>query len=290
MIRALAILGGLCLAAAPASAQSKDFKMPRESPAALVRQEIGVASMQIAYARPAAKGRDLAAELAADRAKTGKPWRFGADAATELTLDAPAKIAGKDVAAGAYALFAEPGAASWTLILNAVSKQWGAYFHDAAKDVLRFEVRPETAEHVERLTFALDLKGDDVIVATFRWGAVRLAFDVAFDLPALEERMLATALRDLDPKDWRTRLGAAQLRLKRGRAADALRLLEEAEAAAAHFWIDEWKARALHALGRDPEALPLLDRALEGAAGKAPEGYLEGLRKLAREWRAAPPR
>lgn len=59
------------LVAQDAPRAKKEFKMPRESPAAVVRQELGLASVEIAYARPAVLGRDLTADL---KALNGGAW------------------------------------------------------------------------------------------------------------------------------------------------------------------------------------------------------------------------
>jgi tetratricopeptide (TPR) repeat protein len=220
------------------------------------------------------------------KALNGAAWRFGANAATKLVLSAPAKIGGKDLAAGSYALFAFPGDGSWTLALNTVADQWGSYFHDPKKDVLRFDVKPGVGPHQERLLFVVDVKDDNTLTVRFAWGTITLAFDVGFDVNALEEAQIADFLRDLDAKDVATRLAIAQLRVKRGRKIDeALRLVEEAEQIAPSFWGAEWKGRALHALGRTEEAIPLLEKAAALARGKAPDGYCDNLLEEVAAWR-----
>jgi hypothetical protein len=284
----LLVLVAFVVSTSPAAAQDSvkkpAFRVPRESPGASVRQEVGLASVEIAYARPALKGRDLSADLAA--LKT--PWRFGANAATTLKLTAPAKIAGKDVAAGTYALFARPGTETWTLLLNSKAEQWGAYFHDPTKDVLAFEAKPGVAPLQERLSFTIDLRGTDTATIEFRWGTVRVAFDVTFDVLGLEDAQIADALEDLGDRDWAVRLQIAQTWIKRGsKIPEALALLNEAEAINPSFWIFEWKARGLHAQGKTAEAIPLLEKAAEVSRGKAPGEYGDNLVKLAAEWKAA---
>lgn len=261
----------------------KPFKPTRESPAALIRQEVGLASVEIAYARPACKGRDLAAELALLKG----PWRFGANAATKFVLDAPAEIHGTKVPAGAYALFAIPADGEWTLILNAVPEQWGSYFHAPSKDVLRFKVPTTVGAHRERLTFALDVKDDDTIVVGFAFATITLSFDVRFDVRGLEDAQVEAALAALPADDWGTRLQIAQLWIKRGeRLDDAGRLLAEAGKVSKSFWISEWTGRLRHAEGRSEEGAPLLEAAAAAARGKAPAEYCDDLLKLAAVWRA----
>lgn len=292
MRRALVVLPLVLVATVAASVAAQDsrpprkeFRVPRESPAALLRQEVGLATVELSYARPKLGGRDFAADLAA--LKT--PWRFGANAATKLTLTEPCRVLDKPLPAGSYALFATPGTKVWTVRLNAAADQWGSYFHDPAKDVLAFDVPVGTGPHVERLTFALEPRDGGAVEVAFAWGTTRLLFDLVFDLAAIEERKIAEALADLAPKDWATRLQIAQMRVNRGVKLDeALRLLDEAEKVSSSFWIHEWRGRALHALGRTAEGIPPLEKAAELARGKAPAEYCDNLVKLAAEWRALP--
>ena len=261
---------------------AKPFKPTRESPAALIRQEVGLASVEIAYARPTCKGRDLKAELAL---LTG-PWRFGANAATKFVLGAPAEIGGVRVPAGPYAIFAIPADGEWTLILNAAAEQWGSYFYAPSKDVLRFKVPATVGARRERLTFTLDVKGDDMVVVGFAFSTITLSFDVRFDVRGLEDAQIDAALSALAPDDWGTRLQIAQTWIKRGeRLEDAGRLLAEARKVSSSFWISEWTGRLRHAEGRSEEGAPLLEEAAAAARGKAPAEYCDDLVKLAAVWR-----
>ena len=65
------------------------------------------------------------------------------------------------------------GWSRWTLILNSVAAQWGAYDYQADKDVLRVTATPAQAEHVESLEFAID--GSDVVL---RWAELAVPFTV----------------------------------------------------------------------------------------------------------------
>jgi hypothetical protein len=259
------------------------FRMPRESPAAVVRQEVGLAALEIRYSRPAWKGRDFAADLA----ELKGPWRFGANAATQFILDRPAEVAGKPLAAGTYALFAFPGEKEWTIVFNAVPAQWGSYFHDPAKDVLRIVAPVAKRAHRERLTFALDLSAPDVVDVDFSFGPLGLAFPVKFDLKRFEDEQIATALAALAPADWATRLQISQLLItRRERLDQAERLLAEAAAVSSSFWLDEWRGRLGAARGDLVGSAELLETAARKARGTAPAEYCDQLVKLAAAWRA----
>ncbi|MDX1430742.1 MAG: DUF2911 domain-containing protein, partial [Rhodothermales bacterium] len=87
----------------------------------------------------------------------GEVWRTGANEATEITLTRPVRLAGNLVEAGTYALFTVPGRDSWTIILNGVLGQWGAYDYDASADVLRFDVSSASSEEMhEAFTISIE--------------------------------------------------------------------------------------------------------------------------------------
>lgn len=94
----------------------------RVSPATTLSQDIGISRIEINFSRPAVKGRKIWGGLV----PFGEVWRTGANGATVITFNHPAKVGGKEVPAGSYAFFAIPGEKAWTLILNKKAKQWGA--------------------------------------------------------------------------------------------------------------------------------------------------------------------
>lgn len=97
------------------------------------RKEGDKALVKISYSRPFANGREIFGKLV----PYGKVWRVGADESTEIKLYQDATIGGKKVKAGTYSLFAIPGEAEWTIIINSDLDYWGAYKYKEANDVIR---------------------------------------------------------------------------------------------------------------------------------------------------------
>ena len=79
--------------------------------------------MTVRYGRPYKKGREIFGKLE----RYGMVWRCGADSVTTITFSKNAFLGGKPVKAGTYTLFAIPNKKDWTIILNSVLGQWGAY-------------------------------------------------------------------------------------------------------------------------------------------------------------------
>lgn len=101
-------------------------QMQRQSPHETVTANISGAKIIVTYGRPYMKGRKIFGGLV----PYGKIWRTGADEATTFTTDKDVMLGSLHVPAGSYALFTNPGEKEWTIILNKVSKTWGAFDYE----------------------------------------------------------------------------------------------------------------------------------------------------------------
>ena len=114
---------------------------------------LGEANITVTYGRPYKKGREIYGGLV----PYDEVWRTGADEATTLETDRDLMLGALHVPAGKYALFTIPGASMWTLIVNKVSDQWGAFSYDEAEDLGRVQMSvSETAEMMEQLTIGIE--------------------------------------------------------------------------------------------------------------------------------------
>ena len=81
---------------------------------------------------------------------------------------------GQALKAGKYSLFFIPGEKEWTVIVNSVWDQWGAFKYDASKDVLRIKANPVKSEAFnERMKFEIS---DHVV--TLLWEDLKVSFMV----------------------------------------------------------------------------------------------------------------
>jgi hypothetical protein len=264
-----------------AAVASAEIKLPQASPYASVTQGIGISRITVEYHRPGVKGRKIWGGLV----PYGKVWRLGANNATTIELSHPMKVAGTEVVAGRYALFAIPEAGSWTMILNRKAEQWGAFYHDPKDDVLRFRVTPEAAPHMEWMAISLLPKSDDRLEVEIRWEKVRISFPIAVDTKAMVWKQIDDELARAKPEDWEAFHNAARYALVTGERRDeAMKWIDQAMKKES-FWNYEVKARLLHAAGRVSEAYPVMDKAKALAKGKAPKDYIDGLDATIAEWR-----
>lgn len=259
-------------------------ELPRPSPGASVSEKVGTAKVTVTYHRPAVKGRPIWGALV----PWGEVWRLGANDATTLEITEDARIAGKELKAGTYAIFAIPTMGRWTILLNADPKQWGAYFRDAKKDVLSFEVAPSPGPHQEWLEFRLQPESPRVLRVEMAWETLRVAFPLEFDVNGIVWRKLDAAMASAGPGDYVDFYQAARFARATGeRKAQAMGWLDEAMRRGSSFWMDELKGDLLADEGKFAEAVPFLEAAI-GASKKAgaPEAWRDGARKKLSEWQA----
>lgn len=189
-------------------------KTPRPSPGSTLMQTVGLTDITIKYSRPGVKGRAIWGALV----PYDKVWRTGANEATSIAFSDDVTVEGQKLAKGMYSLHTIPGKDQWTIIFNSVADQWGSYSYDAAKDVLRVNVKPETGSHTEWLTFEVpDLTTDTAKIA-IRWEKIVVPFTVNTDSTARVMASFATAMKP----DWRTPYQAANFAFdNKGVATDA---------------------------------------------------------------------
>lgn len=130
----------------------------QESPAATAEGMADGVKIKIEYHSPKVKERIIWGGLE----PYDKVWRTGADNATTIEVSEDVKIGKNKMPKGKYALFTIPKKGdTWTVIINKVSEQWGAYSYDEKQDLFRYDVKVErTLELNESLLFDIDTKGN----------------------------------------------------------------------------------------------------------------------------------
>lgn len=178
---ALSLLAGSVLATSLfAQTPAPKLEFPAASPAATLKQRVGLTDIEVNYSRPSMRGRKIFGGLE----PYGKVWRTGANSATKVTFSTAVKFGGADVPAGTYALFTIPGETEWTVILNKIPGQWGAYAYDAKNDVVRVTATPaKLATPVE--TFGIgfsNLANESSATLYLTWENVRVPVKIEVDV------------------------------------------------------------------------------------------------------------
>ena len=105
-MRQLTIL--LCVLALSFTANAQ-LSVPAPSPAAKIKQTVGLTDVTVKYSRPSMRGRTIFGDLV----PYDKVWRTGANARTTIHFADDVMIDGQEVKAGSYAIFTKPGMTSW---------------------------------------------------------------------------------------------------------------------------------------------------------------------------------
>ncbi|MCX6938437.1 MAG: DUF2911 domain-containing protein [Verrucomicrobia bacterium] len=181
--------------AAHAQTPAPKIEFPAPSPAATLKQRVGLTDIEISYSRPGMKGRKVYGGLV----PYNQVWRTGANSATKIKFSSAMNFGGTPIPAGTYELFSIPGEKEWTVIIHKDSSQWGAYKYDAKNDVARVTVTPVTqAAPVESFTIDIGDLRDTSATLSLNWGKVsvpvKLTVDVVTPLvPQIEALMSSDA-------------------------------------------------------------------------------------------------
>lgn len=132
------------------NAQGKKVK---PSPLKTTEASLEESKVTITFSSPSVKGRTIFGDLV----PFGKVWRTGANNATTIETSGEIMIGGKKLKAGKYSVFTIPTKDKWTVIVNSVSDQWGAYKYDESKDVFRVMTdKVETIDAMEQFTIMVE--------------------------------------------------------------------------------------------------------------------------------------
>ena len=134
---------------------------------------------RVTYGRPHKKGRQIFGNEAKSLCIYGKPWRLGANEATEITLFENVSIAGKNIDKGTYVMYCIPHADRWTIILNSNLYTWGLQT-DVSKDVFKTDV-PVMQQQPEVENFTMVFQetetGADLVMA---WDTMKVLMPITF--------------------------------------------------------------------------------------------------------------
>jgi hypothetical protein len=258
-----AVLAAVVPSVAPAlevsQTQEPKLEFPQASPAASFKQRVGLTDVEIEYSRPGVKGRKIFGGLV----PYGEVWRTGANSATKITFSTDVKLEGAAVPAGSYALFTIPGESEWTVILNKVTGQWGAYAYDQKNDLVRVKAKAAALpESVETMTLSVDDVRGGTAKLAMTWDKTRVSVGIDTDLVAVMTPKIQAAMAAEGKKPY---FAAAMFYYENGldlkqAAAWMEKAVEEQPDAP---WIAYRQGLVLAKLGDKPGAIKAATRSVE---------------------------
>ncbi len=275
----LMLLGVMLFATTTMQAQ---IETPAPSPSAKLKQTVGLTQITIEYSRPGKKGR----ELFVDVEKWGKPWRTGANAATQITFSDDVKVEGKDVPKGTYALYSIPDKENWTVMLyKDLSLGGNLNAYDNNQEQLRFQVKTVNMDvEMENFAFLVDEITDNSAIVGFAWGKYYVPFKVETEV---ESRVMASIEKTMAGPSRNDYYQAARYYYNTGKdLKQALAWAKKANEIEAKYWQQRLEAQIHAKLGDKNRAIAKIAESSAAAKEAGNPDYASENDKMASEWQA----
>ncbi len=259
----------------------QDVTLPRPvSPAAEIKQTIGLSEVTVNYSRPRVtlNGVDRTGKIWGQQVPYGltnpgfgtatkAPWRAGANENTVITFSDNVKIEGKPLSAGKYGfhIIVNEGNKA-TLIFSKNSTSWGNFFYDEKDDALRVDISTREVSQTEVLTYHFPEMGTDYAILALAWEKKEFPFKIEFDVHKVVLENFRNELRSLPGFGWQGFQTAANYCLTNNiNHEEALKWSDIAIARNKNFQTLSTKAALLTQTGKQAEGDKILDEAVTKA-------------------------
>ena len=154
------------LVASPAGVGAQGYPFSQRGS---VSQTVAFTTITVTYGRPVARGRALFGQLV----PWDSIWHPGADSATRIVVDHDVVVEGHPLKAGEYSLWLVPREhKAWTVVFSRAAHVFHKPYPGEADDVLRVDVTPESASHVETMQIEFPNVLRDDAVMRIHWGTL----------------------------------------------------------------------------------------------------------------------
>lgn len=254
--------------------QSALLNLPRQSQRAVVTQRLGITDITINYHRPLVNKREIFGKVV----PYGQVWRAGANENTTITFTDPVTVEGQNLAAGTYGLHMIPNADQWTVIFSKINSAWGSFTYDQKEDALRVNVKPQTADFHEALTYDFNDVKPDSAVATLYWDKVAVPVTMAVNVHDVVLASLPAQMRGIQQYTWEGWDDAANYLLaEKVGLGDALKYEDKSIQVEERFENLMTKSQILDAMGKKDEAATVKTKAFAKASPLQLHIYARGL-------------
>jgi hypothetical protein len=271
-------------ALAPTNAQAQ--VLPQASPAAEIRQVIGLTEVKVVYHRPSVKGRRVWGELV----PYGVVWRTGANEATVVSFADDVTVNDLRVKAGEYALFTIPArSGEWTVVLNKNVKSWGATGFKDEDNVLTIRCKPRKIPFHETFEIEFENLGRSSGELLIAWERVAIPLTIKVEVDRKANENIDAAIRTAGT-NWRVYANCADYCVRNGiRLGEARQWVDKALQIETKNFFPYWLKADLSALdGHFAEATKLAEQSL--ALGLAEQGekflYKKEIEESIQFWKA----
>ncbi|MDP4264914.1 MAG: DUF2911 domain-containing protein [Bacteroidota bacterium] len=254
------------------------IKTPAPSPTQTIKQDFGLASIELSYSRPGVKGRKIFGDLV----PYDKVWRTGANSATTLTFGDEVSIGGTKIPAGKYGLLTIPGKKNWTVIISKQTDVTSPAAYKQEMDVVR--VTADVIKMKDKAeTFTMQFANIKPVSCELHlmWDKYAISFPINTDIDAKVMASIKDAMKTDKPPYYQAAVYYLENNKDLNQALEWFNKAAEAEPNA--YWIQHQWANCLAKLGKIPEARAAATRSKELAITAKNDDYVKLNDKLLAE-------
>ncbi len=282
---------------------SQGVTLPQASSAAEVQQTVGISTITVNYSRPNVvnpQGQDRTGNIWGSvvpygfnnlgfGTATAAPWRAGANQNTTIELSHDAQIGGKTLPAGTYgfhvAVFDDGKA---TVIFSKKTTAWGSFFYDEKDDALRADVKSVEIPQTNLLTYNFVEASNKEAVLALDWEKKRIPLKFTFNTPELVYQNLKNELETSPGFNLNSWTQAANYLVTNNLHLDealtwANAAVEGQFFSQKNFQTLSTKANVLNAMGKEGEAIKIMDEALAHSSATINNYYAFGRQLISQD-------
>jgi hypothetical protein len=256
-------------------------ELPQPSPHCKIEQKVGLTDITLDYSRPGVKGRTVFGELV----PYDKVWRFGANKNTMVTFSTDAKIAGKDLKAGTYSVFATPSKGEWTIAFNSNIEQWGEGEYTTEKDVLSVKVKASEHHMHETFTIEINTITNNSGVIAMVWEKVKVEIPFTVDTDANAKNNIEEALKKGEDLDKVNYAAARYYHSSKKDSKTAMEYCDKSLKIKETHRAMYLKAQILNADGKKDDAIKTAMKAKELATKAESKGWADYIQENIDKWK-----
>jgi len=254
------------------------LKTPAPSPTQNVKQDFGLASIELSYSRPAVKGRKIFGDLV----PYGQVWRTGANQATTITFGDEVTVGGVKLPAGKYGILTIPDKKSWTIIISKQTDITSPQGYKKDMDAVRVTANvSSTKSTVESFTMQFANVKPTSCDLQIMWDKSAVVLPIATEI---DGKIMANIEKEMKG-DKPPYFEAAMYYMNNGKDLNqALSWFNKAvEAQPDAFWVQHQWANCLAKLGQKNEAKAAALKSKELAMAAKNDDYVKLNDKLLKE-------
>lgn len=202
-------------------------------------------------------------------AENPSPWRAGANENTTFTFSHDVTVQGQPLKAGTYGFHVIPQeSGDWTLIFTDEYRAWGSYFYKPSQEVLRVQATPKACAFQDDLTYEFSERRNEGVTVSLKWEKLELPFKVALPdanavtLAAIEDELRGTTKGFVGSSYVQAAMWASGAGLDEKALQWADFAINDPFFGQKSFVTLQTKATILNKMGRQQEAIPLMDEAI----------------------------